>query len=124
MERGDLENETRSIVRECLAAAGAAVAAASIQTCSHVADWVGPRAARLGLTQYTSGAKVALELMAPGFPLVAELSGGFAGVAEVGAGCGALGLALAVLCPTVEAHSLTVAVAPPGSSSWSFAASP
>jgi len=73
-----------------------------IQRCSDVADWLGPRAARLGLTQYATGAEVARELMAPGFPLVAELSGVVGGVAEAGAGCGALGLSLGVLCPTIE----------------------
>lgn len=97
-----LHAEARSIISEGLAAAQASAAPECIDKCAAIAEWLGPRAARLGLTQFVSGAEVALQLMTPGFPLVRGLSGSRARMAEIGAGSGALGLGLAALCPTVE----------------------
>ena len=92
----------RAIVSEGLIAAGAVAPEEAISRCADIAVWLGPRAARLGLTQFAGGPDVARELMTPAFPLIAAFSVDVARVAEVGAGSGALGLAVAVLCPTVD----------------------
>lgn len=97
-----MEAQVRAIVSQALSAAGILAADEGIGRCADMAGWLGPRAARLGLTQFASGDQVALELMAPGFPLIAVLSSDDTRIAEVGAGSGALGLALAALCPTVD----------------------
>jgi len=97
-----VEADARVIVREVLSAGGVPIDTELVGRCGDIADWLGPRAAQLGLTQYRRGADVALQLMAPVVPLAAVLASGDKRVAEVGAGSGALGLALAAVCPTVH----------------------
>ncbi len=100
-ERDTLEAQAGAIVKEALSAAGAVAPEEAISRCADIAVWLGPKATRLGLTQFACGDDVALELMAPGFPLIPLFASEEVRLAEAGAGSGALGLALAVLCPTL-----------------------
>lgn len=75
-----------------------------IRSLAEAMEWLGPAAFRFGLTNYATTPEFTANLVAPALVLLAD--GVFGRVnspaLDFGAGSGAVGLALAVLCPEIE----------------------
>jgi len=70
-----------------------------LDACAALADWLAPAAAKLGLTQFDTGAALAANLIGPGLYLLPHIGEASRSLAEIGPGSGALGLSIAMLRP-------------------------
>jgi len=79
---------------------------AQIEACGSLAEWVAPAAAKLGLTRFADAGDLADNLMGPAICLTAHIGAECRSVADIGAGSGALGLAIGLLRPDLSVSLL------------------
>ena len=66
---------TKECIRAALEGAGTAVAADAIDACVRLAQWMAPKAARLGLTQFDTAADIAEQGRRAARQLISQIEG-------------------------------------------------
>jgi len=89
----------RDIIAGLVGELGLFVEPSRLDACATLADWLAPAAAKLGLTQFDTGADLAANLIGPALYLLPHIGDESRSLAEIGPGSGALGLSIAMLRP-------------------------
>ena len=97
-------SQLRTLIENEIQRIGISASSTSIQSLADLITWIAPSAHRLGLTKYSDPSQLATQLVLPPLQLLSThlLPLIQSPVLDFGAGCGAVGLSLAVLAPELQ----------------------